>query len=46
MDGLAQEGLYKTKKLHSKTIKNEKEIWELEINMHNMHCMKFSKNKN
>lgn len=28
-----QYGLHKTKKLHSKTNMNEKEIWELEINM-------------
>lgn len=38
--------LHKTKKLHSKTNMNEKEIWELEINMFKIYYMKFSKDKN
>lgn len=41
-----QYGRQKTKKLHSKTNMNEKEIWELEINMFKIHYMKFSKDKN
>lgn len=44
--GLQYGVLHKTKKLHSKTNMNEKEIWELEINMFKIHYMKFSKDKN